>query len=376
MFLGRRGFLAGSAAGVLARAPITRAATPLNILIIGGTGFMGPEQVEYALARGHRVTLVNRNRRGDLFGGKVAQLAGDLNGDMSALKGRSFDVVIDNPTTAPAWVRNVAQYLKGKVGHYIFVSTVAVYPDLSRPNIDESVATTPMPPGVDPYNPNPEDRGKLYYALKSFSEREVQTNYPGISTIVRSGQIVGPRDDTDRLLYWVTRIARGGRVLAPGSPTAPTQIVDARDLGEWIIRLAETRTFGVFNATGPEKPLTIGEMLHGIKAVTTAGAQFTWVPAKFLVGEKVVEFNEVPVWVDPAGGWGGLYRVNIDRALAAGLTFRPLAATAKDALDWHASRPEADRRRTEEAQKGIGLPPAREQALLAAWDTEQRAGKG
>jgi 2'-hydroxyisoflavone reductase len=374
MLLPRRGFLAGSA-GVLARASVARAATPLNILIIGGTGFVGPAQVEYALARGHRITLLNRNRRGDLFGGKVEQLVGDLNGDVSALKGHSFDVVIDNPTTAPAWVRNVAQNLKGRVGQYIFISTVGVYPDLSRRNIDETVATTPMPPGLDPYTSKPEYSGKFYYALKSFSEREVQKNYPGVSTIVRPGLIVGPRDDTDRFLYWVARIARGGTVLAPGAPSDPVQFIDARDLGEWIIRLAETRSFGTFNATGPEKPLTVAEMLYGIKAVTTAGAQFTWVPAKFLVGQKVVEWNDMPVWVDPAGGWGGLHHMNIGRALAAGLTFRSLAATAKDALDWHASRPEAARRRTEDAQR-VGLSPAREAAVLAAWDAEQRAGRG
>ncbi len=375
MRLPRREFLAGSA-GVLAGASVARAASPLNILIIGGTGFMGPAQVEYALARGHKVTLLNRNRRGDLFGGKVAQLVGDLAGDVSVLKGRSFDVVIDNPTVAPAWIRNVAQYLKGRVGHYIFISTLGVYPDLSRRDMDETVATTSMPPGLDPYTDKAEDRSKYYFALRSFAERLVQESYPGAATIVRSGLLVGPRDDTDRFLYWVQRIARGGNVLAPGSPTDAVQMIDARDIGEWMIRVAETRAFGVFNATGPDKPFTMGDVLYGIKAVTTAGAQFTWVPAPFLAGQKVGDWNDMPVWCDPAGGWGGLHRVNNARALAAGLTFRPLAVTAKDTLDWHLTRPAVDQQRTAQAQKNIGIPPEREAAVLAAWAAAQDARKG
>ena len=379
MFLPRRSFIAGSAAGlaaggVVTRASVARAAKPLNILVIGGTGFVGPPQVEYALARGHKVSVLNRNRRGYVFGGKVEQLVGDLNDDVSVLKGKSFDVVIDNPTILPAWLRNVGQYLKGRVGHYIYISTVGVYPDLSRPGIDETVGTTPMPPDLDPYTPKPAYGGKFYYALKSFAEHEVQKTYPGKSTIIRPGLISGPHDDTDNFLYWVTRIARGGTVLAPGAPTDPIKYIDTRDLGEFIIRLAENSAFGIFNVIGPDKPLTVSEMLYGMKAVTTAGAQFVWVPAQFLTSQGVVEFTNLPIWVDPAGAWGGLHRINVSKAVAAGLTFRPLADTARAALDWHATRPEADRKITEEGGRNK-LSPDKEAAILAAWDVAQRPAR-
>src|SRR5438874_13103619 len=168
-------------------------AKPLNILILGGTGFTGPEQVDYALSRGHRVTLFNRNKtRPDMFKGRVEQLIGDLSTDTTALQGRKFDVVIDNPTTAPAWVRNVAQYMKGNTGHYIFISTISVYPDNATPNADETAATTPMPEGLDPYTHDRQDWGRNYGALKSRSEKDVQEDYPGIFTIIRPGLIVGP----------------------------------------------------------------------------------------------------------------------------------------------------------------------------------------
>src|SRR3954449_4871002 len=156
----------------------TQPSKPLNILILGGTGFTGPEQVNYALSRGHKVTLFNRNKtRPDMFKGKVDQLIGDLNTDTSALKGTRFDVIIDNPTTAPAWVRNVAQYMKGNTGHYIFISTISVYPDNATPNADETAATTPMPDGVDPFTLDGQNWRRYYGALKSRSEKDVQDDY-------------------------------------------------------------------------------------------------------------------------------------------------------------------------------------------------------
>ena len=181
-------------------APVTgRAPKALNILILGGTGFTGPEQVNYALARGHHVTLFNRNKtRPDMFKGKVDQLIGDLNTDTSALEGKQFDVVIDNPTTAPAWVRNVAKYMKGHTGHYIFISTISVYPDNSVPNADETAPTTPMPDSLDPYTLDRQNFGRYYGALKSRSEKDVQENYPGAFTIIRPGLIVGPLPSASR----------------------------------------------------------------------------------------------------------------------------------------------------------------------------------
>lgn len=367
-----------SAARALARArprpEVERASAPLDILILGGTGFTGPEQVEYATARGHRVTLFNRNRtRPDFFKGRVEQLIGDLGGDVSALAGKRFDVVIDNPTTLPVWVRNAAQHLAGRTSHYLFISTMSVYPDNSVPGRDESDAVTPLPAGLDPYTTSMDDARKHYGALKTAAEREVATHYGDRATIIRPGLIVGPLDRSDRFTYWPVRIDRGGEVLAPGTPDDPVQIIDARDLAEWMIRLAEQRVFGTFNACGPSAPLTMGEMLAGIKAVTTSGAQFTWVPAEFLRAQGVQGWRHMPVWLPPVGATAGFSRRSNARALAAGLTFRPLAVTAKDTLDWHKTRPAAEQGALASGTLA-GLPAAKEAEVLAAWRKSRTGG--
>jgi 2'-hydroxyisoflavone reductase len=358
------------------RIPVSPAPAPLSILILGGTGFTGPEQVEYATARGHQVTLINRNKtRPDFFKGRVEQLIGDLNTDVSALKGRTFDVVIDNPTTAPAWVRNAAQYLAGNTKHYIFISTLSVYPDNSKPGNDETAPTTPLPDGLDPYSTDldPVKRASYYGALKSYSEKEVEKHYPGINTIIRPTLIVGPLDKTDRFTYWPYRIDKGGEVLAPGNPNDPVQYIDSRDLAEWTIRVAENRTFGTYNALGPSKPTTISEMLYGIKAVTTAGAQFTWVPASFLATQKIRGWSNMPVWVNPVGPSAGFAAWSNARAVAAGLTFRPLAVTARDTLDWNKTRPAAELALLAEG-KTSGVSAAREREVLDAWKARPRTG--
>jgi 2'-hydroxyisoflavone reductase len=348
----------------------TSAPKPLDILIIGGTGFTGPEQVNYALARGHRVTLFNRNKtRPDMFKGKVDQLIGDLNTDTKALAGRKFDVVIDNPTTAPAWVRNVAQYMKGNTGHYIFISTISVYPDNATPNADETAPTTPMPDGLDPYTLERQNWGRYYGALKSRSEQEVQNDYPGIFTIIRPGLIVGPLDPSDRFTYWPVRVARGGEVLAPGQPNDVTQFIDARDLAEWTVRMAEKGTKdggGIYNATGPRTPLPMEQFLTACKAVAQSDARFTWVPWSFLQEQKIRAWRDMPIVVPPDGQTAGFSRRNIDRALAKGLTFRPLDVTIRDTLEWNRTRPQAEQDRL--AAGGVaGISAQREAEVLAAW---------
>jgi 2'-hydroxyisoflavone reductase len=352
---------------------VQRAAKPLKILILGGTGFTGPEQVEYAIARGHKVTLFNRNKtRPNFFKGKVDQLLGDLNDDVSALKGHQFDVVIDNPTTFPAWVRNAAQHLAGNTKQYIFISTQSVYPDNTKPWADETDGTTPMPADVDPYTLVKENAGKYYGALKTFSEKEVEKHYPGIATVIRPGLIVGPLDRSDRFTYWPARIDRGGEVMAPGTPNDSCQIIDSRDLAEWTIRMAEAREFGTYNACGPGAPFTIAEMLYGIKAVTTAGAQFTWVPAAFLREQQIRGWRHMPVWVPPESGAAFLMKSN-KKAMAKGLTFRSLAVTAKDTLDWNKTRPEAELKSLADGAIA-GISAQREAEVLAAWKAKRTAG--
>jgi 2'-hydroxyisoflavone reductase len=342
-----------------------KASAPLNILILGGTGFTGPEQVNYALARGHKVTLFNRNQtRPDMFKGRVDQLIGDLGADTSALQGKKFDVVLDNPTTFPFWVRNAAQYLEGNVGHYIFISTMSVYRDNSVPNRDESDGLTPMPDGVDPYTTVREHAGQYYGALKTFSEQEVAKHYANAYTIVRPGLIVGPLDRSDRFTYWPVRIDRGGEVLAPGTPNDPTQFIDSRDLAEFMVRLAEQRVLGTFNAVGSVTPM--GEVLNGIKSAVGSNATFTWVPAEFLSANGVRGWRHMPIWLPPNGPTAGFLRRNNAKAVAAGLTFRPLALTAKDTLAWHKTRPEAEQKATLDGAVA-GISPAKEAEVLAAW---------
>lgn len=356
--------------------PVGKAPVPLDILIIGGTGFTGPEQVEYAIERGHRVTLFNRNRtRPDMFKGRIhEQLIGDLNDDTSALEGKRFDVVLDNPTTFPAWVRNVGRRLAGNVKHYVFISTTSVYADNSVIGLNEESPTRPMPADLDPYTLDRAHASRYYGPLKARAEEEVRRTYPDMWTVIRPILIVGPLDRTDRFTWWVARIAEGGEVLAPDRPDNPSQFIDARDLAEWMIRVAENRVLGTYNAAGPEHPRTMAEMLYGVKAVTTAGASFTWVPWAFLQEQGVRPWRDMTAWQPPYGRTAGFERRSGAKAVAAGLTFRPLAVTARDTLDWHRTRPAEEQAATLRGEiNGIGME--REAEVLAAWHASGGAGR-
>ena len=334
---------------------------PLRILILGGTGFTGPFQIKYALSRGHKITVFNRGKThpGELPK-EVEQLVGDRNGQLDALKGKQWDVCIDNPTTLPAWVRDAAQILKGNVDRYVFISTISVYPDTSR-DADENAPLAKYE-GADPYKETLEAMRasgfKTYGPLKALSEQETEKWFPGKSLLIRPGLIVGPRDETDRFTYWPVRIDRGGEVLAPGNPSDPVQFIDGRDLAEWTIRMVENSDTGIYNATGPAKELGIGGMLDGIKSALNSNATFTWADAEFLKQQKVEAWSDMPVW---AGDELGLSRTNISRALAKGLTFRPLADTARDSLTWFkAQKPER------QAKLRAGLTAEREAEVLTA----------
>ena len=344
--------------------PVGKAAKPLNILILGGTGFTGPFQVEYALKRGHKVTLFNRGKRpSPEWPAAVEQLHGDRNtGDLAALKGRTWDVCIDNPTSLPFWVRDAGQVLKGNVGHYLFISTISVYADGSRPGINENSPLAQYK-GKDAMAETQQtlraDIENLYGPLKALSEAEAHKQFGKNVTIVRPGYIVGPRDETDRFTYWPHRVAQGGEILVPGDGNDPIQIIDGRDLGEWMIRLAEAGTTGTFNACGPDYPLSMDAMLYGCQAVTGGGMTLTHVSPAFLDEQQV----GLPIWVpskdNPYAGYGA---VSNERAIAAGLTFRPLATTVQDLLAWFRSLP-AER----QAKLGAGITREKEAELLKAW---------
>jgi 2'-hydroxyisoflavone reductase len=347
---------------------IPKAAKPLKILILGGTGFTGPFQVAYALARGHEVTIFNRGKRpSPEWPGKVEQLLGDRNtGDLKSLEGREWDVCIDNPTSVPFWVRDAGKVLAGKVKHYLFVSTISVYADGSKAGIDESAAVAEYK-GKDAMAETMEtlraDIGGLYGPLKALSEVEARKQFGDKVTIVRPGFIVGPRDDTDRFTYWPKRIAQGGEVLVPGDGEDPVQIIDGRDLGEWMVRLAEDGTTGTFNACGPDYILTTDAMVHGCHAVTGGPVTFTHVPGAFLEEQQV----GLPIWVPREGTpFSGYGRVSNAKAIAAGLTFRPLATTVSDLLAWYRGLP-AER----QAEVRAGIPREKEAEVLAAWKAKQ-----
>ena len=340
---------------------------PLRILILGGTGFTGPYQVRYALSRGHKVTTFNRGKThpGE-SPSEVEQLIGDRNGQLDALKGRKWDVAIDNPTTLPAWVRGAAEILKGNVERYVFTSTISFYADTSK-GVDETAPLAKYE-GADPYKETLEAMKasgyKTYGPLKALSEKEAEKWFPGKTLIIRPGLIVGPRDETDRFTYWPVRIDRGGEVVAPGTPSDPVQFIDARDLAEWTIRMAENRETGIYNATGPAEPLGIGEMLNGIKGALNSNTKFTWIPADFLKQQKIEAWSDMPVW---AGDELGLARTNISHAPAKGLTFHPLTETARDTLAWFKSQPQ-DRK----SKMRAGITPEREAEVLTAWHNQQK----
>ncbi len=377
----RRDLLKLAGAGVLGQAARSstalassttkeKAARPLRILILGGTGFTGPHQVRYALARGHKLTLFNRGRQKKEWPGPVEELVGDRNtGDLKALAGREWDVCIDNPTTLPFWVRDAGQVLRGKVRQYVFISTISVYASDATPGQDETAPLATYK-GQDAMKETQETLRKdvegLYGPLKALSEREAEKWFPGITTVVRPGLIVGPGDESDRFTYWPVRLDRGGEVLAPGDGSDPVQFVDARDLAEWTIRLVEARTLGTFNATGPASRLTMRAMLEGIRGAVGSKASLVWVPTSFLDQQKVSMWSDMPVWVPAAGETAGGSQRRNDKAMRAGLTFRPLDTTARDALAWFRTLP-AER----QGKLRAGIAPEREQQVLAAW--RQRA---
>jgi 2'-hydroxyisoflavone reductase len=343
----------------------SRAGASKRILILGGTGFIGPHMVRYAVERGHEVTIFTRGRtEADIP--QVEHLIGDRNHDLSSLKGRGWDVILDNNARDYRWVQLSSDLLQDAAEHYLFVSSISAYSvealdlegvsfPLQEPVVDEN-APLFRPPG------NFQEGQEAPYGLsKALGEETARTAFPGRATVVRPGLIVGPGDPTDRFTYWPVRIARGGEVLVPGHGNDPTQLIDARDLTTWIVHLAEAGTTGTFNATGPATRLSMAEMIHGIRATTSSDVTFTWAPSSFLLEHGVRPWSEMPAWIpdDP------ISFVSVERALAAGLVYRPLAETARDTLEDHGRTAAGG---LEELQ--AGLPPEREREVLDAWHAE------
>lgn len=363
--ISRRTFVKCSLAGAaLACGPRTRPATPVDraakqLLILGGTSFLGPELVSAAQARGHTVTLFNRGKtRPELFP-ELEKLRGDRNGDLAALAGRRWDAVIDTSGYVPRHVRLSAELLAPSVSHYVFISSISVYADTSVVGMDE---TAPVGKLAD--ESVEEVTGGSYGPLKALCEQAAERAMPGRTTAIRPGLIVGPGDPTDRFTYWPVRVTRGGEVLAPGDGKDPVQIIDVRDLAEWTIALIERAEMGTFNATGPRDELTMAALLDACtQAASGAGVTFTWASAEFLANQGVTPWGDLPVWVPAGGEFAAFGTIDARRAQAKGLTFRAAEDTAAATLAWWATQPEERRG----APMHAGLTPEREAALLAAW---------
>jgi 2'-hydroxyisoflavone reductase len=333
----------------------------MNILILGGTGFLGPAVVETLLARNHTPVLFNRGRtNADLFP-TLEKLHGDRNADVSALAGRKFDAVVDTSGYSHGQVRRSGELLKGNIGQYVFISSVSVYDGFAKVGIDESHPVAPLPEGADPTKVT----GQTFGPLKALAEQAATELFGARTTNIRPTLIVGPRDNSDRFTYWPHRIdaALGDRrrVLAPGNPAAPVQYIDVRDLAEFIVTCIEQGHGGTFNAVGPTHEMSMAELLYGIKAATTSDAQFVWVTEAFLMAQGVGPWMDMPLWVPQDADHAGFARVDSTKARALGLKFRPLADTAAATLAFARSLP-PDRK------WGAGLPPEKEAAVLAAWD--------
>ena len=377
MILDRRSFVLGSlAAGAAAAAaaacrgsadrsaapaPLARAAARprarKSILVLGGTGFLGPHVVTAALARGHTVTLFNRGKTHTELFPDVEKLRGDRDGHLEALAHRTWDAVVDPSGYVPRIVKASAEFLAPSVGHYVFISTISVYDKLDVVDPDESLPVATIP------DPTSEDVKAHYGALKALCEQAAEAAMPGRVTSIRPGLIIGPGDPSGRFTHWPTRLGKGGEVLAPGDGQTPVQYVDGRDLGAWIVRVIEDRTVGTMNALGPEWRVTMKQVLDECNRALGGKAQLTWVDADFLENQGVEPWREMPMWIPNRGEYAGFGTLRNTRAVQAGQTFRPIGDTAKDTLAWLDTLPADERARA----RSSGIQPDKEARVLAAW---------
>lgn len=331
------------------RLPDRQAALPLErdlrLLLIGGPRFVGFALIEAALARGHEVTTFNRGQTHPERFPTIEKLHGDRDGGLAVLEGRTWDAVLDTSGYVPEHVRDSARFLAGTAGRYVFVSSISYYADYREPRVETD---PPEPLGDKPADRLLEDYSN-YGALKALCEQEVEAAFGDRAVLVRPGLIVGPNDPTDRFTYWPRRVERGGPILAP--PDQPIQMIDVRDLSDWMIRLVEDERSGPFNATSPPGAITFDSMLQACGAHDVVR-----VTQEFLAEESVEGWSDLPCWIPPTDDdFAAFQLVPVDRAVQAGLTFRPLAETARDVPEWTGK---------------AGLALEREAELLAAWEAQ------
>ena len=350
----------------------------LRILILGGTGNIGPYHVHAALNRGHKVSVFSRGIRPSCFPAQVEMLTGDLNGDFDAIKNRDWDAVLDVATFGPLWIRILGSALNGRVGHYTFISTDSVYENpISNPaGSREGDKVVEYSGAEDPYSITQFREVDEYRQLKVLCEREAEKQFPGSALIVRPTFIVGP--GTGEHTYWPVRMERGGEILVAGDPLAAVQMIDVRDMAEWIILMIEQREHGIFNAVGPAAPIGFAEMLGSIRGITSSPVSLVWVPVTWL------QEHVPPIWSNPLmwlteAGIPGLMSVRSDKAIARGLTFRALSVTAADSLSWYRDQPPERQPKLLLGLNGVGSiedSMRRERELLDAWHTLHKDARG
>jgi 2'-hydroxyisoflavone reductase len=361
----RRRFVQASAAAIALSALPSLAkkkGKPMRILVLGGTGFLGPHFVEAALKNGHQLTLFNRGKtnpgrfKDDRYN-SIEQLQGDRKTDLTALNGKQWDAVLDTSAYLPSDVKRSCELLKDAVNQYLLISTVSVYAKNNIPNLDESGELIELPAGTEEKVTN-----ETYGGFKAASEKMAQSVMPNKACIVRPGLIVGPGDTTDRFTYWPARALRGGEILAPEKPEAPTQFIDVRDLAEFILRLIENKNVDVYNADAQAGSLTMGALINSCIKQAKNKAKPVWVPADFLEAQKVGAWMDLPCWIPAAGEYAGFGRTSAAKAKKAGLRYRPLDITVRDTMKWWQEQSEERR-----AKPKAGLSAEREAAVLKAW---------
>lgn len=325
----------------------------MDVLVLGGTRFLGRHLVHELLARGDRVTLFHRGRSGaQLFEGEVERWTGDRDRGLAELAARlqrrpSFDAVVDTSGYLPRVAGACARLLRNHAKRYAFVSSVSAYADTSQPGTDEAAALAALP------SPATEDIAAHYGALKAACENVVLETFGAADTLLfRPGLIVGPHDATDRFSYWVRRIAAGGPMLVPGPRERVLQFVDVRDAARFIVQRLAREAGGVWNVVGPREPMPAQRFVDEVARGVGRAAEPVWADPAWLLQQGVQPWTELPLWT---GEEDGFMRISNARALADGLALRPLHETAADTLACENGGP-----------VGASLAPAREQQLLAA----------
>lgn len=335
----------------------------LRILILGGTGFLGPQIVNVALARGHTVTLFNRGKTNPGLFPDLETIIGDRDGGLAGLARRRWDAVVDTSGYLPRLVGDSARALVDAVERYLFISTISVYRSLTVAGIDESAPLGTL------QNPDTETvDSETYGPLKALCEQAVNVVYGDKATIIRPGLIVGPGDPTDRFTYWPVRIARGGRVLAPGDGLDPVQFIDVRDLAAWTVHCLEQQISGVYNANGPRGALDMRRLLSACQTVAGGSATLRWADQVVLAELGVEPWSDMPIWVPRGGDFAAAADASVTRATARGLRSRPVTDTVRATLDWFIDSRGLD------SPLRAGLSPDREAEVLAQLDAMTHGG--